>query len=266
MALAACIDFQLPGCDFLEPLAFVNRYGELAGVTAGCDDSQQQQQPQQQRGVVATNLLAMRRMYALLVLPSCTVEPYASVARLLDETAHRAGVSDTRRPSHPCPVALNPYDATPRWLTLSLRVLVSQLLLLTTIPETPAIPKHELWVLDHLVAFPLTPAPPVFRLPFEVSDLNHIVGHFYQPRLRSQWQHGAVVMRPRPDLTQAESDWFYARLSAFAFYAYCTVLPPHAVWAALRLFFDRVETIVAQVAAAAAAALVITVGGAGPRH
>jgi hypothetical protein len=235
------LDFQLPGCDFIEPPCFVNRYGELGST----DD-------ESQRGVVATNLLAMRRMHALLVLPNSSAEPYASVVRLLDETAHRAGVSETRRASHPCPVALDPHDAAPRWLTLSLRVLVSQLMLqMHMSTSTGVIPKSELlWVLEHLVVFPLSPGPPVFRLPFEVSDLSNIVGHFYQPRPRSQWlqqPHCPYVSRPRVELTQAESNWFYARLSAFAFYAYCTMLPPYAVWGALRLFFDRVETIVAQV-------------------
>lgn len=235
MALAACLDFQLPGCDFLEPPYFVNRYGELAASAIGDEDAQ--------RGVVATNMFAMRRMHALLVLPNRTSEPYASIARMLDDTAHRAGVSDTRRPSHPCPVVLDARDAAPQWLTQSLRVMVSQLLLL----RATAVPKNEAWVLEHLVAFPLTPAPPVFRLPFEVSDLSHIVGHFYQPRPQTRWAPAGLVTRPRVELTQAESNWFYARLSAFAFYAYCTMLPPYAVWGALRLFFDRVETIVAQV-------------------
>jgi len=237
MALDACLDFELPGCKFLEPPCFVNRYGELATATG--DDTQ--------RGAIATNLFAMRRMHALLALPNCKSEPYASIARLLDDTAHRAGVSETRRASHPCPIVLDPHDAAPRWLTMSLRVAVSQLLLGTGV----AIPKSETWVLEHLVAFPLTPAPPVFRLPYEVSDLTHVVGHFYWPRSQARWtpvgREQPLIFRPRVDLTQAESNWFYARLSAFAFYAYCTVLPPYAVWSALRLFFDRVETIVAQV-------------------
>jgi hypothetical protein len=232
MALLACLDFELPWCDFLEPPSFVNRYGELASA----DDSQ--------RVVVATNMFAMRRMHTLLVLPNSKAEPYASVARMLDETAHRAGVSDTRRASHPCPVVLDPHDAAPRWLSMSLRVMVSQLLVRG---GGAAIPNQELWVLDHLISFPLTPAPPVFRLPFEVSELGHVVGHFYQPRSQSRWAPAGLVTRPRVELTQAESNWFYARLSAFAFYAYCTQLPPYAVWGAMRLFFDRVETIVAQV-------------------
>lgn len=261
MALAANLDFQLPGTEFLEPLQFVNRHGAI--VVAGSDDAQ--------RGVVSTNMFAMRRMLNLLVLPSRTQEPYASVVCLLDTPVHRVSVSETRRASHPCPVALDPHDDAPRWLTLSLRVLVSELLLQKH--ASNAIPKQEMWVLEHMVAFPLTPLPPVYRLPFEVSDLHHIAGHFFQPRPKSQWQPATLtsktttyVHRPQVHLTQTESNWFYARLSAFAFYAYCTMLPPYAVWAALRLFFDRVETIVGQVVRLVVVVVHLDARVAGPSH
>jgi hypothetical protein len=238
MALDACLDFQLPGCDFLEPVHFLNRHGGVGSVP---DDNQ--------RGVVATNFVGTRRMLSLLTLPSRTREPYAAVARFLDDNAHRASVSECRRPSHPCPIVLAPDEIHPLWLTVSLRVLVSQLLLHThtTGDASVAIPKQELWVLEHLVVCPLTPSPPVFRLPFEVSDLTHVVGRFFQPRSRSHWLRTGRIQRARVVLTQAQSNWFYARLSAFAFYAYCTSLPPYATWGALRLFFDRVETIVGKV-------------------
>lgn len=241
MALAACLDFQLPGCDFLEPIHFINRHGAIRSNNASNDA---------QRGAVAMNIVAMRRMLRLLVLPSRTREPYAAVVRFLDDNAHKPGVSETRRSTHPCPIVLGPDESSPLWLTLSLRVLVSQLLLETHFAGDSAgvvIPKPEMWVLDHLIVFPLTPVPPVFRLPFEPTDLAHIIGHFYQTRSASHWLHAGQIQRTRVNLTQTQSNWFYARLSAFAFYAYCTSLPPHLMWGAMRLFFDRVETIVAKV-------------------
>jgi hypothetical protein len=240
MALDACLDFQLPGCDFLEPVHFINRHGAI-GSSSNADDAQ--------RGVMATNLRAMRRMLSLLVLPSRIREPYAAIVRFLDDNSHRAGVSENRRCSHPCPVVLSPDEPNPVWLTLSLRVLVSQHLLFTHMnaDASNAIPKTEMWILDHLIVFPLTPEPAVFRLPFEPTDLTHVVGNFYQTRSISHWLCAGQIQRASVILTQAQSNWFYARLSAFAFYAYCTSLPPHFVWGAMRLFFDRCETIVAKV-------------------
>ena len=256
------------GCDQIEVPSFVNRFGDLAPLPASAaaaataaDMSADGSVVPPTHGLAATNLLAARKLRDLLVLPSRTREPYGTVVRMLDDTKHLAAVSDRRRDSHPCPVAIGAGDTSPRWLTLSLRIRVADALVAggstdsaskdaaaaAAAESSSSVPGPELWVFDSLIPFPLTPAPPLFRLPFKVSDLRHITGHFFQPRAESWWRRspGRRVLH-RPHLTSTQSNWFYARLSAFAFYVYCVNLPPHAVWGAMRLFFDRVETIVSQ--------------------
>lgn len=235
------------GCDQVEVPTFVNRFGDLAPIPIDAADGV----VAPMHGLAATNLLAVRKLRDLLVLPSRTREPYGAVVRMLDDTKHLAAVSDRRRDSHPCPVALGAGDPCPRWLTLSLRIRVADALVAGGSAESSmdvvTVPDPELWVFDSLIPFSLTPLPPLFRLPFKVSDLRHITGHFFQPRTESWWRRssGRRVLS-RPHLTPTQSNWFYARLSAFSFYVYCVNLPPHAIWGAMRLFFDRVETIISQ--------------------